>query len=567
MKKAIYLALIYFGMINSIMPVYSQVGVGTTLPHESAILEIQSDNQGFLVPRMTTVQRDQIVDPAEGLMFYNITESCIQIFKGNAITPSWDCIGIGNVPLSVACLNDNISGGYNLNTTLNNSHFYQILLKNESVGPKHLFFGINDITLSGQSVGINVDEVNISDTILAPGDSILVIYNLIGTPTTEGAFSIDWASNGYNCISSSTISNGNAVFSNVQTKYIASINVPSESVDFQGQITNGLPIKIAYTNGTGTYGSHTGSYVQTRTGMGENGDINNIRLKYPSGTFSSNSYIEAQLEVDGDGIFDIVKQGFNTNDTIAVLDLIFNGEDKGDLVLMATGGIPDRKFGSEHDFIYIPVEAMDGRTWLSNNLGAQYTNVNHSAFNPNAQATSPKDFNAYGSYYQHGRGSDGHELATFTDSITGSRKYGTRTTVLTTVALANNEFVKLSIDWLSVHTVGHFQRWRTPHYLLNPCPDGYLPPSTSEFETMYTAENITSPESAAKSSLAFSAGGYESKYLSNTEPLLVGEKGFYWASTWHSSIKFVHFFFFNYTYAAVPYTTRTYGYNVRCIKE
>ncbi len=53
-----------------------------SLPNPSAMLEIKSANKGLLPPRMTTLERDAIVDPAEGLMIYNTTTRCTNIFIG-----------------------------------------------------------------------------------------------------------------------------------------------------------------------------------------------------------------------------------------------------------------------------------------------------------------------------------------------------------------------------------------------------------------------------------------------------------------------------------------------------
>jgi len=48
----------------------AQVGIGTSNPHASAALEIQSTSKGFLFPRMTEVARDAISSPATGLTIY-----------------------------------------------------------------------------------------------------------------------------------------------------------------------------------------------------------------------------------------------------------------------------------------------------------------------------------------------------------------------------------------------------------------------------------------------------------------------------------------------------------------
>lgn len=51
-------------------PASGSVGVGTTTPVSSAIVELQSTSQGLLAPRMTKVQRDAIVAPATGLLIF-----------------------------------------------------------------------------------------------------------------------------------------------------------------------------------------------------------------------------------------------------------------------------------------------------------------------------------------------------------------------------------------------------------------------------------------------------------------------------------------------------------------
>ena len=52
------------------MGVSAQVGIGTTTPHTSAILDVSSTNRGLLIPRMTSAQRNAIPAIA-GLMVYD----------------------------------------------------------------------------------------------------------------------------------------------------------------------------------------------------------------------------------------------------------------------------------------------------------------------------------------------------------------------------------------------------------------------------------------------------------------------------------------------------------------
>lgn len=48
----------------------AQVGIGTTSPNSSSILDIESDAKGILIPRMTALERLAITTPADGLMVY-----------------------------------------------------------------------------------------------------------------------------------------------------------------------------------------------------------------------------------------------------------------------------------------------------------------------------------------------------------------------------------------------------------------------------------------------------------------------------------------------------------------
>jgi uncharacterized protein (TIGR02145 family) len=53
------------------------VGISTTTPLSSAMLDLTSTNRGFLPPRMTNAQMKAIVSPVNGLMVYNTTLNCL----------------------------------------------------------------------------------------------------------------------------------------------------------------------------------------------------------------------------------------------------------------------------------------------------------------------------------------------------------------------------------------------------------------------------------------------------------------------------------------------------------
>jgi hypothetical protein len=61
-------------------------GIDTTTPDSSAALEVSSTLKGFLIPRMTTSQRDSIATPANGLQIYNTTTNQVNFYNGSAWT-------------------------------------------------------------------------------------------------------------------------------------------------------------------------------------------------------------------------------------------------------------------------------------------------------------------------------------------------------------------------------------------------------------------------------------------------------------------------------------------------
>ncbi len=78
MKKTI-LTLFTLGFLAA-SSTYAQVGIGTQTPDASAILELESTEKGLLPPRMTSLERDAIVNPKEGLIIYNTNANCVEIF-------------------------------------------------------------------------------------------------------------------------------------------------------------------------------------------------------------------------------------------------------------------------------------------------------------------------------------------------------------------------------------------------------------------------------------------------------------------------------------------------------
>ena len=66
---------------------HAQVGIGTPTPDPSAILELQSTSQGFLLPRMNATQMNAISSPVSGLMVFNTTAGEAYYYDGTNWNP------------------------------------------------------------------------------------------------------------------------------------------------------------------------------------------------------------------------------------------------------------------------------------------------------------------------------------------------------------------------------------------------------------------------------------------------------------------------------------------------
>lgn len=80
MKKAI--ALLIGALFLSPCFAQNNIGVGTTSPHASAKVDVQSTTQGMLVPRMKNTQRLAIPSPANGLLVFDTTTNSFWFHNG-----------------------------------------------------------------------------------------------------------------------------------------------------------------------------------------------------------------------------------------------------------------------------------------------------------------------------------------------------------------------------------------------------------------------------------------------------------------------------------------------------
>lgn len=200
----------------------------------------------------------------------------------------------------------------------------------------------------------------------------------------------------------------------------------------------------------------------------------------------------------------------------------------------------------------IEVTSLTGRIWMDRNLGASKV------------ADSLTDIAAYGSYYQWGRGSDGHQCP----------NSGTTSILSSTDQPGHDDFITIQLSGGSPYN------WRSPKNddlwqdvdgINNPCPCGFRLPTTTEFQAEVATWNTMSADGGFESVLKLTLAGRAPYEIGNAEdtPFTSGihTHGYFWTSNVNENgggnIRLNNF--------SQPYvygfSGRATGMTVRCIKD
>lgn len=101
MKKNLPRLLVFSIVCAFYSSAYAQVGIGTDAPNAKAVLELQSpgNNQGFLVPRLTTAQRSAMTLAAadKGMLVFDSSDNKFYYWNGTDWIVIEDSVGTGTV--------------------------------------------------------------------------------------------------------------------------------------------------------------------------------------------------------------------------------------------------------------------------------------------------------------------------------------------------------------------------------------------------------------------------------------------------------------------------------------
>jgi len=349
-------------------------------------------------------------------------------------------------------------------------------------------------------------------------------------------------------------------------------------VDYQGSITTtGVTVNIPATaTGDGTLPAYS-TTMTIPASLTSDGISRQLNLSWTSQSYtSSTTYITATIKAVG-GTLNAIQLDINAgigSDHLGYLLGTFtypydNAGNTTTYQVRDIPGIPDKKFvqydsgntsSYEHNFLYLPVTGEDGNIWLSNNLGADYANLSSSSFSLTGQATAYDDYHAYGSLFQWGRDSDGHELITWTSTTTGTAKYGTTSTTSSTDTPSHALFITSGDDWRSSK---NDSLWQGVSGTNNPCPDGFRLPTNDEITALFTVAGISNYTTAASSKLRFSVPGLRNN--SNGTLYNAGSYGYCWSSSVFDTYASYRYFYYSGTNPNAA--ERGVGFSVRCIKN
>ncbi|MBE7443022.1 MAG: tail fiber domain-containing protein [Flavobacteriales bacterium] len=192
-KHFLLLFLVVF--TTSIFAQNNSVGIGTTTPDNSAILDLVSTNQGLLIPRNNTSGITTITAPSDGLILYNTDDKCYWFWNNSAWKRLCDTdslltminnLGdtIGFIYDSLAVHNNNIS---NLTTIVNNhSDSLDWIYDSLAVHNTNIFNNTSNINNLYDSVDvINNSITNLTTIINNHSDSLDWIYDSLAVHNTN----------------------------------------------------------------------------------------------------------------------------------------------------------------------------------------------------------------------------------------------------------------------------------------------------------------------------------------------------------------------------------------------
>ncbi|QTE23771.1 FISUMP domain-containing protein [Polaribacter cellanae] len=540
----------------------AQVGVGTTTPHSSAALEIQSTTKGFLPPRVTLAQLNAIASPAEGLIVY-----CL------------DCTTKGLYAYNGLEFIDFINGQSTFKASVD---AFVAASTNPAAGGTPTLAELAAIGITGLTGRQTSYEVAIADAAPAPTTfaELQTIVNDVNTAELNAILTASTtpASGGTPSLADLTAVGLTGITAASQAIYEEAIAeaspTPTTLAELQTVINraNTAAINNIVTASTNPAAGGTPS-LASLTAVGVTGltaDQTIYEEAIADASPAPTTLAELQVIIDRaipDAINNIVAASTNpaAGGTPSLADLTAVGVTEANLTqtayeeaiadaapapttlteLQAIIDAANVASGKDVSTAVVEFTGPNGRVWMDRNLGATQA------------ATSMRDAAALGDLYQWGRRKDGHEKRTSTVTSTQA----------TTANPGHGNFITNAGNWTTFANSDTF--WQAG--LNDPCPLGYRVPTEAEF-TALGATNANDAFTILKLTVSDFRVNTTGALKATTNADGRGASGAYWSSTVTGTSSRSYEFSPGATPgspdAAKMYNSaRAYGLAIRCIKN
>jgi hypothetical protein len=275
MKKYLLILTLFISVIN-----LAQVGIGTTNPYSTSILDLTASNKALLLPRVANTAA--VAVPVNGMMIYDISSNCVKSYENSVWTGCLSATETNTISNTVA-VNCATSGfvGSMFNTLVNANNatgvHYRVTIVNNTFASVTIPLAASDLVLSGASAGQSVSTISttaagaaVTSVTIAAGASSTVFYRIAGTPTTSGTITGTWTKGVLTCEKTATVEpkptfvaslNSTVATTNSTNGSLNSVDIATSSF-----ISNSNPALLANSlfNASGDFvAPYTGTYTFT----------------------------------------------------------------------------------------------------------------------------------------------------------------------------------------------------------------------------------------------------------------------------------------------------------------
>jgi hypothetical protein len=173
----------------------AQVGIGTINPDASSILDLTSNSQGILTPRMTTEQRNLISSPANGLLIYNTTTSGFNYYDDGwkdygTYAKYYSTNGVGdigtksNIDMALPYISISpVQGKYSVSFESQFTNNIMIIAANTDTLLADFFLAYNQLEIRPTT---NTSRINFGNETISPGK-----YSVASAIEISGSLTLD----------------------------------------------------------------------------------------------------------------------------------------------------------------------------------------------------------------------------------------------------------------------------------------------------------------------------------------------------------------------------------------